>query len=175
MKFASLMLALGLAAVSGLAGCSDSKAPAVSKVAEAVKADAVFAASFPDLEGKAQPLKQWRGKVMVLNFWAPWCPPCREEIPDFIQVQEQYRAKGVVFVGVAIDEAQNVQSFADETGINYPILLGGTEGVELSAKVGNRLGGLPYTVIIDREGNIVTTQVGGLSRADLEGVLRKLL
>ncbi len=175
MKFASLMLALGLAAASGLAGCSDSKAPAASKAVEAVKADAVFAASFPDLEGKAQPLKQWRGKVMVLNFWAPWCPPCREEIPDFIQVQEQYRAKGVVFVGVAIDEAQNVQSFADETGINYPILLGGTEGVELSSKVGNRLGGLPYTVIIDRQGNIAAAQVGGLSRADLEGVLKKLL
>ena len=175
MKFASLMLALGLAVASGLAGCSDSKIPGASGVSEAVKADAVFAASFPDLEGKVQPLKQWQGKVMVLNFWAPWCPPCRAEIPDFIQIQEQYRAKGVVFVGVAIDEAQNVQSFADETGINYPILLGGTEGVELSSKVGNRLGGLPYTVIIDRQGNIVATQMGGLSKAELEGVLGKLL
>jgi peroxiredoxin len=81
----------------------------------------------------------------------------------------------VVFVGVAIDEAQNVQSFADETGINYPILLGGTEGVELSSKVGNRLGGLPYTAIIDRQGNIVSTKVGGLSRAELESALRGVL
>lgn len=172
MKIRLLMLLAALAAA--LPACGDGKAPS-SAVSQAADAGAVFAAAFPDLAGKEQPLKQWQGKVMVLNFWAPWCPPCREEIPDFIGLQDMYRERGVIFVGVAIDEAQNVQSFVDEAGVNYPILLGGMNGVELSSKVGNRLGGLPFTAVIDRSGKIVSTHVGGLSKARLEGVLRALI
>lgn len=169
-----LLMVLVAALAVGLPACGDGKTPAPS-LAQAEDAGPVFASSFPDLDGKEQPLKQWRGKVMVLNFWAPWCPPCRAEIPDFIQLQDKYRQRGVIFVGVAIDEAQNVQSFVDETGVNYPILLGGMKGVDLSSKVGNRMGGLPYTVVIDRSGKIVVTHVGGLSRAELEGMLQRLL
>lgn len=163
-----------LAALAVLPGCGDGKASSPA-VAQGAESGAVFSAVFPDLAGKEQPLKQWQGKVMVLNFWAPWCPPCREEVPDFIGLQDKYRDRGVVFVGVAIDEAQSVQSFVDETGINYPILLGGMNGVELSSKVGNRLGGLPFTAVIDRSGTIVSTHVGGLSRTQLEGALQPLL
>lgn len=162
------------ALVVGLPACGDGKASA-PMAAQVDDGGAVFASAFPDLNGKDQPLKQWQGKVMVLNFWAPWCPPCRAEIPDFIALQDKYREKGVVFVGVAIDEAQNVQSFADETGMNYPVLLGGMKGVDLSSKVGNRMGGLPYTAIIDRSGKIVATHVGGLSGAELEGMLQRLI
>jgi thiol-disulfide isomerase/thioredoxin len=166
------MVLAALAAV--LPACGDGKASSPS-VVQAADSGAVFSAAFPDLAGKDQPLKQWQGKVMVLNFWAPWCPPCREEIPDFITLQDKYRGQGVIFVGVAIDEAQSVQSFVDETGINYPILLGGMNGVELSSKVGNRLGGLPFTAVVDRSGKIVSTHVGGLSKAQLEGALQPLL
>ncbi len=172
MKIRLLTVLAALAAV--LSACGDGKASAPS-VAQAADAGAVFSTAFPDLAGKEQPLKQWQGKVMVLNFWAPWCPPCREEVPDFIALQDKYRDRGVIFVGVAIDEAQSVQSFIDETGINYPILLGGMNGVELSSKVGNRLGGLPFTAVIDRSGKIVSTHVGGLSKAQLEGTLQPLL
>lgn len=171
MKRRFLMVLAAMAV--GLPACGDGKASAPS----AAQADggAVFASTFPDLAGKEQPLKQWQGKVVVLNFWAPWCPPCREEIPDFITLQDKYRERGVIFVGVAIDDAQNVQSFVDETGINYPVLLGGMKGVDLSSKVGNRMGGLPYTAVIDRSGKIVATRVGGVSRAELEGMLQRLL
>lgn len=140
-----------------------------------ISAAPVFAASFKDLDDKMQPLDQWRGKVMVLNFWAPWCPPCREEMPDFIKLQEQYRERGLVIVGVALDEKLKVHAFADEIGVNYPILLGEMDAIELAKKLGNRLGGLPFTVVIDRKGNVVTSAVGGVTRARLETEIAPLL
>lgn len=143
--------------------------------AQEISAEPVFAASFKDLDDKLQPLKQWRGKVVVLNFWAPWCPPCREEIPDFISLQDKYRERGLVFIGVALDEKIKVQAFADEMGINYPILLGEMEAVDLARKIGNRLGGLPFTVVIDRNGRIVASEVGGLTLARMEKIVSPLL
>lgn len=143
--------------------------------AREISSEPVFAASLRDLDDKLQPLKQWRGKVVVLNFWAPWCPPCREEIPDFIKLQDKYRERGLVFIGVALDEKIKVQAFADEIGINYPILLGEMEAVDLAKKIGNRLGGLPFTVVIDRDGRIVASAVGGLSLERLEKIVLPLL
>ena len=140
-----------------------------------ISAAPVFAASFKDLDDKLQPLKQWRGKVVVLNFWAPWCPPCREEMPDFIKLQDKYRERGLVFVGVALDEKIKVQAFADEIGVNYPILLGEMEAVDLARKIGNRLGGLPFTVVIDRNGSIVASEVGGLTMTRMEKTVLPLL
>ena len=143
--------------------------------AQQISAEPVFAASFNDLDDRLQPLKQWRGKVVVLNFWAPWCPPCREEIPDFIKLQDKYRERGLVFIGVALDEKIKVQAFADEMGINYPTLLGEIEAVDLARKIGNRLGGLPFTVVIDRNGKIITSEVGGVTMARLEKIVLPLL
>lgn len=140
-----------------------------------ISAEPVFAASFRDLDDKPQPLQQWRGKVVVLNFWAPWCPPCREEMPGFISLQDKYRERGLVFVGVALDEKIKVQAFADEIGVNYPILLGEMDAVDLAKKIGNRLGGLPFTVVIDRNGGIVASAVGGLTLARLEKIVLPLL
>ncbi|GAO36476.1 thioredoxin [Sulfuricella sp. T08] len=140
-----------------------------------ISAEPVFAASFKDLDDKLQPLKQWRGKVVVLNFWAPWCPPCREEMPDFIKLQDKYHERGLVFIGVALDEKIKVQAFADEIGVNYPIFLGEMEAVDLAKKIGNRLGGLPFTVVIDRNGRIVASEVGGLTLARLEKIVLPLL
>ena len=143
--------------------------------AREISAEPVFAASFKDLDDKLQPLGQWRGKVMVLNFWAPWCPPCREEIPDFIKLQDKYRERGLVFVGLALDEKSKVQVFVDEAGINYPILLGEMDAVDLARKIGNHLGGLPFTVIIDRNGRIAASEIGGLSMARTESLVAPLL
>lgn len=128
-----------------------------------------------DLAGKAQALRQWQGKVLVLNFWAPWCPPCREEIPDFIRLQQRHGEAGLQFVGVALDDPDKVAAFVDETGINYPILLGGDAGAALSMAAGNRLGGLPFTVVFDRRGGAVATLTGGVTEARLEAIVRPLL
>lgn len=135
----------------------------------------VWDGRLPDLAGRIQSLNQWRGKVLVLNFWAPWCPPCRKEIPDFIRLQERHGGAGLQFVGIALDDPDKVAAFADETGINYPTLLGAEDAAALSMAAGNRLGGLPFTVVFDRRGNAVATLTGGVTEARLEALVAPLL
>lgn len=113
--------------------------------------------------------------MLIVNFWATWCPPCRVEIPQFIKVQEKYRSRGLVLVGVAMDKKDAVRAYADEIGINYPVLLGDLEAMELSRKAGNRFGALPFTLIIDRTGRIIATELGGLTQAKLEPIIGPLL
>lgn len=172
-KHASVLL-LGALLLAGLGACSEQGKTAVATASQNDNAK-IFAASFPDLEGKTQPLKQWQGKILVLNFWAPWCPPCRAEIPDFIKLQEQYRAQDVIFVGLALDQKDKVQAFVDEMGVNYPILLGESDAAELGKLAGNRLGGLPFTAIFAKNGSIVSTVSGELKREQLESTLKSLL
>lgn len=142
---------------------------------EEVRPSEFWATQLPDLQNRTQALKQWQGKVLVVNFWAPWCPPCRQEIPDFIRMQTQLGKQGVQFVGIALDEADKVSAFVDESGINYPILLGNSAATSMSYSAGNRLGGLPYTVLFDRRGNAVATLTGGVTQARLEALLKPLL
>jgi thiol-disulfide isomerase/thioredoxin len=138
-------------------------------------AGALMAVRLADVEGRQQPLDQWRGKVLVVNFWATWCEPCREEIPAFVKLQEKYRARGLQFVGIAIDQRDKIQIFAQQFGINYPVLLGGIDAVEISRQSGNRVGALPFTVVLDRHGRIVGRELGKASEARLEGLFHSLL
>lgn len=170
-----IKIALVIVVLAGLLGLAYFAVPQKNGAVPAISASPVFAASFKDMDDKLQPMEQWRGKVMVLNFWAPWCPPCREEMPDFIKLQEQYRDRGLVIVGVALDEKLKVHAFADDIGVNYPILLGEMDAIELAKKLGNRLGGLPFTVVIDRKGDVVSSAVGGVTRARLEKEIAPLL
>jgi thiol-disulfide isomerase/thioredoxin len=140
-----------------------------------VRAAEVWDGRLPDLAGHLQAMKQWQGKVLVLNLWAPWCPPCRREIPDFIRLQDRHGKAGLQFVGIALDDPDKVAAFVDETGINYPILLGGEDAPVLSQAAGNRLGGLPFTVVFDRRGNAVATLTGGVTEARLEALVKPLL
>jgi thiol-disulfide isomerase/thioredoxin len=138
-------------------------------------AAAIMAVQLPDLEGKSLPIAQWRGRVLVINFWATWCTPCREEIPLFVKLQEKHRAAGLQFIGIAIDQGEKVRAFAQEFGMNYPILLGGMDTVELSRRAGNRLGALPFTIIIDRSGRIAGVELGVVKEAKLESMFKSLL
>ncbi len=135
----------------------------------------VYGARLPDLKGANQGLGQWRGQVLVVNFWATWCAPCREEIPGFVNLQERYGSRGLTFVGIAIDQPDKVAEFAREFRINYPLLTGGLETMDLLRQAGNRAGVLPYTLIIDRAGNLVGREPGGLKEAKLEGIIQPLL
>ena len=149
-----------------------------SRLAEApaaTAADALFALKLPDLENKPQSLKQWRGKVLVVNFWATWCAPCREEIPIFVKLQEKYRDQGLQFVGISIDQADKTSAFALNFRINYPSLIGTFDTIEISRQAGNKARALPYTVILDRKGNIVATELGGLTTEKLEALISPLL
>ena len=135
----------------------------------------VFAAKLTGLGGQPQALEQWRGKVLVVNFWATWCAPCREEIPGFIKFQERHGARGVQFVGIAIDQQERVGPYARDIGINYPVLVGGLEGMDFARKVGNRRGVLPFTLVIDRTGKVVASEIGLVKPGKLESLLEPLL
>ena len=150
-------------------------AEALAGAPEDVRAGEVWDSRLPDLAGRFQPLAQWRGKVVVLNFWAPWCPPCRNEIPGFVQLQNRHGAAGLQFVGVALDDPDKVAAFVDTHGVNYPTLLGGDAGAALSRTAGNRLGGLPYTVVFDRRGKAVATLTGGVAEARMQAIVESLL
>jgi thiol-disulfide isomerase/thioredoxin len=136
---------------------------------------AVLALVLPDADGNEQALAQWRGKVLVVNFWATWCAPCREEMPQFVAAQARDGAKGVQFVGIAVDDADKVRAFARELGLNYPTLIGGYGAIELSRTLGNDLSALPFTIVLDRQGLVAHTQLGPLKAARLEGLLSGLI
>jgi thiol-disulfide isomerase/thioredoxin len=138
-------------------------------------AAALLALSLPDTDGTPQSLRQWRGKVLVVNFWATWCGPCREEMPEFVRAQRDFGPKGLQFVGIAVDQRDKVVQFAKELGLNYPALIGGYDAMDLSKPLGNRLAALPFTVILDREGRVAHTQLGPLRPAQLRSIVANLL
>jgi thiol-disulfide isomerase/thioredoxin len=142
---------------------------------EVSAADAVYAITLPDLENKPQQLNQWRGKVLVVNFWATWCAPCVEEIPMFIKVQDKHLGKGLQFIGISIDKADKTADFARKFGINYPSLIGTIDTIEISRQAGNTRRVLPYTVILDRKGQVAATGLGGLTEEKLEAIINPLL
>lgn len=129
----------------------------------------------PDLDGKLRNISEWDGKVILLNFWATWCPPCRKEIPAFIDLQDQYGSSGFQVIGVAIDQMDLVQGYSDSIGVNYPILVGEDKGTDISTQYGNRLGMLPYTVIIGRNSMIMFIKKGEVTRDEIEELIQPLL
>ncbi len=135
----------------------------------------LFAARLADTRGHPQALADWRGKVLVVNFWASWCPPCREEIPAFSRLQRKYRDNGVQFVGLAVENVQKVAAFADPLPISYPMLVAENEGNDMMRQLGNATLGLPYTVVVDRGGKIVFTHLGRLDEAKLDAFLGQAL
>ena len=145
--------------------------PALLRLAGDGEGEALRSASFPDLQGRTRKLAEWTGQVLVCNFWATWCAPCREEIPLLIATRAKYARFGVEIVGIAIDNATKVQEFVDSLKIPYPILLAGSAGLDLMRELGNSAGGLPYTVVTNREGKLVHRKLGALNQAELEGYL----
>jgi peroxiredoxin len=138
-------------------------------------ASALLALSLPDTHGTVQPLAQWRGKVLVVNFWATWCVPCREEMPEFVRAQRELGPQGVQFVGIAVDQADKVAQFAKDLNLNYPALIGGYNAVDLSKPLGNGLLALPFTVILGRDGHVAHTQLGPLKPDQLRSIIANLL
>ncbi|MBD3669545.1 MAG: TlpA family protein disulfide reductase [Gammaproteobacteria bacterium] len=131
--------------------------------------------SLPDTEGKMRNIAEWDGKVILLNFWASWCPPCREELPDFVRLYEDYKDKGFMVVGVGIDKRQDLVDFMNSMGVEYPVMVSETEGIRIAQAYGNKIGALPYSVIIDREGRIVESHISLLTYEDVEQSIKPLL
>jgi thiol-disulfide isomerase/thioredoxin len=127
------------------------------------------------LRGERASLERWRGSVLVVNFWASWCAPCREEIPGLIAIQQQYAANGLQVVGIAVDTEDKARQAAEAMGISYPVLLGGAESINLTRQLGNKVGGLPYTIVLDHEGSLIADHLGIVSRPQLDRIVRPLL
>lgn len=127
-----------------------------------------------DLEGKLRDIKEWDGKVIVLNFWATWCPPCKKEMPAFVELQKKHGAKGLQIIGLAIDQKNLVNDFADSIGINYPMLLGELDAVDIAKAYGNARGQLPYTVIINRQKQLVFVKQGEVLKEEIEKIISGL-
>ena len=172
--FVAFAIVAGLSAAGGIAYHLSSPGSGAGKDAAKV-VERVLAAPLADVQGGASSVGQWRGRVLVVNYWATWCAPCREEIPIFVRLQERYGDRGLQFVGIAIDQPAKVSEFAAEFRVNYPLLIAGVESLELLRQAGNRAGVLPYTLIIDRKGNLVSREPGGLKEARLESLIQPLL
>jgi thiol-disulfide isomerase/thioredoxin len=134
----------------------------------------LWSLKLPDTGGKPQRLSQWRGRVLVVNFWATWCPPCRREIPGFARLSEKYAAMDVHFVGIGVDDADKVRDFAGKIAIPYPILIGDMDLFRLSEDLGNPTQALPFTLILDRQGKVAFIREGMLDEVSLEKILKPL-
>lgn len=140
-----------------------------------IATNALFTTSFMNTEGKLQNLRQYQGKIIVLNFWATWCPPCREEMPELTQLHQEYQHKNVVVLGLALDELNLVQEFLQSSPVSYPIFVADTPETDLSGPLGNDKAVLPYTVIINTDGQVVNTYFGRITKSLLETAINPLL
>ena len=128
-----------------------------------------------DLKGEPASLSRWRGQIIVVNFWATWCAPCREEMPAFASISRRFADKNTVIVGIGIDSREKIVAFVNELKIDYPILVIDAAGIALMRILGNRSGALPFTIIVDQAGKIVDRHVGPLTEPALAEKLNGLL
>lgn len=164
---ALLFIALG----AGFAHYKYSPAPAKDTAVQEL-----WARTLKDSQGTPQALQQWQGKIVVLNFWATWCKPCVQEMPELQALHQELQTKNVALLGIAIDTVNNIGTFAQRHNITYPLFAAGIEGTDISAAMGNQVGGLPYTALIDQEGKIVKTYMGRIKieelRRDIQSLIR---
>ena len=132
--------------------------------------------SLYDLDENYTAVSTWDGKIVLLNFWASWCPPCRREIPVFNEVREFFHADGFEIVGIAIDEKEKVLDFLESIPqVQYPQLIGYNDALQIASVLGNRSGGLPYSVLLDQQGTIRYIKAGELDRQTLIAQIEPLL
>lgn len=158
---------------TGMVATATALAPASLLAAPSADAAAAFLENtFPDLQGVPVPLSSYAGRPLVVNFWATWCAPCVKEMPDLDELSRKY--PGMTFVGVAIDTQANVERFLKKVQVSYPLLVAGHGGIDKMKALGNRHGGLPYTVIFDAESKVSRDILGQVDPADLDAHLATL-
>jgi peroxiredoxin len=176
LKFVSRSsIAAGIAAVLFLAGCNSSKAVNAASAMMKADKDRKSAPEFElkDADGKTVRLSDYKGKVVLLDFWATWCGPCKVEIPWFIDFERRYKDKGFAVIGVSMDEEgwTAIKPFVSELAINYRIL----QGNDATAQLYGGVDALPTTFLIDRDGKIAETHAGLAGKDDFEDGIKKLL
>lgn len=131
--------------------------------------------SLPDLSGQMRSISEWDGDALVVNFWATWCAPCRREIPLLMALQEAHAGEPLQVVGIAIDQADAVRRFANEMGMNYPVLVGEQEAMDAASAFGVDFIGLPFTAFTDRQGRVRKIHLGELEREGLDALVAEIL
>lgn len=176
-----LFLVIGLlAAAAGTAlwhwsrQAAPARPPVPPVAAPAIAPAAFYAATFLDEAGVSRSLGQFQGRIVVVNFWATWCAPCRAEMPAFQRLHERWAERGVRFVGLSAEPARAAADFGRDLGITYPLWTGGDEVQELSRRLGNLQSVLPHTVIMGPAGQVLEQKVGPYSEAELEARLRTI-
>ena len=139
--------------------------------------DQLYSASFKDLKDQMASLGQFKGKVIVMYFWATWCVPCRVETPNLVKLNERYKSKGkdVQVIGLALDNGDKVREFVKDNNITYPIFYGGHDAIELGKVLGNDQGAIPFTVVIGKDGKLAHTFKGDLPNEELEKIIDPLV
>lgn len=136
---------------------------------------ALMALRLPDADGTEHSLSDWQGQVLVVNFWATWCPPCIKEIPEFSAASRHYAGQAVQFVGLSIDTADNVRKFRDRFEVPYPLLIGGNDTLQLATEFGNAARALPFTVFVGPDGQLRDVKLGMLNERELRQRIDALL
>jgi thiol-disulfide isomerase/thioredoxin len=134
----------------------------------------LYSQRMTDVKGVEQQLAQWQGKALLVNFWAPWCAPCVEEMPELSELQTASAGKNLQIIGIGIDSQANIAEFAQRMKITYPLYVGGIGGSDLSRTFGNTQGGLPFTVLIGADGQVKKTYLGRLKFDQLRSDLSSL-
>lgn len=142
--------------------------------AEVTAVDVMHAMHLPDPFGVDQKLEQWKNTPVVVNFWATWCAPCVDEMPELQELDDEFAPKGLRVIGIGIDSAANIAQFAEKLNISYPLYVSGVAGNELSRRFGNTSGGLPFTVLIDASGKVQQAYIGRLNMDTLRRDIGKL-
>ncbi len=134
--------------------------------------DELFASQLPTVpaqpDGAPKSLESYRNKVLVVNFWATWCEPCVKEMPELSALQTELAPQKIGFIGIGIDNPEALAEFAQKYKISYPLYVAGMSGTQLSTQLGNKAGGLPFTVILNKSGEIVKTYRGKLDMVKLK-------
>ena len=135
----------------------------------------LFAATLNDLDDKPVALERYKGKPLIVNFWARWCGPCRAEIPELIKFRNAHKGK-IEVLGIGIeDKAEPAKEFAKAYDMDYPVFVAKEQGIPLMQTLGNTKAGLPYTLFIDRNGQVISKKMGTIKKPDLDAIEGALL
>lgn len=147
---------------------------AVAEDANRPSTTSLYTTALKNLQDQPQTLAAYKGKVSVVYFWATWCAPCQIETPKLVKLYNRFKDKDVVVIGIALDNADKVRAFTKKMGVDYPTVYGGTSAIQIGRDLGNDVGAVPFTVIIDKLGRVVETIKGDTPDGKLEAILAPL-